>query len=75
MSTGDAAIHRRRDLNRLQRALLALGIFVLIAILIALFVDRIFFRSSSSPVGTGSGLAATQTRSLPPFTSAAREPL
>jgi hypothetical protein len=33
-----------------------------------LLVDRIFFHSSSSPAGTGSGVAATQARSLPPFT-------
>ena len=38
-----------------------------VAILIALLVDRIFF-SSSSPAGTGSGVGATQARSLPPFT-------
>jgi putative autotransporter adhesin-like protein len=36
------------------------------AILIALLVDRIFF--NSSPAGTGSGVAATQARSLPQFT-------
>ena len=33
-----------------------------------LLVDRIFFDSSSSPAGTGSGVAARQARSLPPFT-------
>ena len=42
---------------------------LLTAILIALIVDRIFFDSSSSRAGTGSGVAATQPRSLPPFTS------
>jgi hypothetical protein len=47
---------------------MALGVLLLIAILIALLVDRIFFESSSSPAGTGSGVAATQARSLPPFT-------
>ena len=34
----------------------------------ALLVDRIFFHDTSSPAGTGSAVAATQTRSLPPFT-------
>jgi hypothetical protein len=47
----------------------ALGALLLTAILFALLVDRIFFPSSSSPRGTGSGVAATQTRSLPPFTA------
>jgi hypothetical protein len=47
---------------------MALGVLLLIAILTALVVDRIFLDSSSSPAGTGSGVAATQARSLPPFT-------
>jgi len=34
----------------------------------ALLVDRIFFHDTTSPAGTGSGVAATQARSLPPFT-------
>jgi hypothetical protein len=39
------------------------------AILIALVVDRLFFESRSGPAGTtGSGIAATQARSLAPFT-------
>jgi hypothetical protein len=63
-----AAIHRHRGLRRLRLALTALGACLLAAILLALVVDRIFFRSSSSPAGTGSGVAATQTRSVPPFT-------
>jgi putative autotransporter adhesin-like protein len=41
---------------------------LLIAIVIALVVDRIFFPASSSSLGTGSGVAATQARPLPPFT-------
>jgi hypothetical protein len=42
----------------------------LTAILIAVAVDRIFFHTSgNSPAGTGSGVAATQTRSVPPFTA------
>ena len=68
MSTGHTTIHPRRGLRRLGSALLALGAALLVAILIALLVDRIFFDSSSSPAGTGSGVAATQARSLPPFT-------
>ena len=48
--------------------LVALGALVLTAILMALLVDRIFFHETSSPAGTGSGVAATQARSLPPFT-------
>jgi hypothetical protein len=47
---------------------MALGVLLLIAILVALIVDRIFFHSASSPAGAGSGVAATQARSLPPFT-------
>src|SRR5689334_12035142 len=59
------AIHRPR---RLGPALRTLGAILLTAILVALLVDRIFFHDSSSPAGTGSGVAATQVRSLPPFT-------
>jgi hypothetical protein len=43
-------------------------VLLLAAILIALLVDRIFLDSSSNPVGTGSGVAATQARFLPTFT-------
>ena len=67
MSTGHV-MHRRGGLRRLGLALMALGVLLLVAILTALVVDRIFFHSSSSPAGTGSGVAATQARSLPPFT-------
>jgi hypothetical protein len=68
MHTGRTPIHRGRALRRLALALVALGVLLLTAILIALLVDRTFFHSSSSPAGTGSGVAATQARSLPPFT-------
>jgi Putative auto-transporter adhesin, head GIN domain len=67
MSTG-TTIHPRRRLRRLRLALVALGVLLLAAILITVLVDRIFFHGSSSPAGTGSGVAATQARSLPPFT-------
>ena len=65
MSTAPIPIHRHRGLG-LQPTLAALAALVVAAILIALLVDRIFF-GSSSPVGIGSGVAATQARSLPPF--------
>jgi hypothetical protein len=68
MCTGQLTIHPRGGLRRVRRARLALGGLLLIAIVIALLVDRIFFHSSSGPAGTGSGVAATQARSLPPFT-------
>ena len=68
MSTGHTAIHPRKGLRRLQRALMALGVLLLIATLVALLVDRTFVQSSSRLAGTGSGVAATQARSLPPFT-------
>jgi hypothetical protein len=45
----------------------AFAALLLAAILIALLVDRMFF-SSSSPADTGSGVAATQARPVPPFT-------
>jgi len=61
------AIHRRRGLRRLQPILTAMGALLLAAILVAVVVDRVFFASSSSPAGTGSGVASTQARSLPPF--------
>jgi hypothetical protein len=47
---------------------MALAAVLIAAMLLMLLVDRIFFPSSSSPAGKGSGVAATQTRSLPPFT-------
>jgi hypothetical protein len=46
---------------------MALGALLLTAILAALLVDRVSLHSSSSPAGAGSGVAATQARSLPPF--------
>src|SRR5512132_1480080 len=68
MSTGRTATHRRGGRSRLQLALMALGVLLLTAMLIVLLVDRVFFDSSSAPAGTGSGVAARQARSLPPFT-------
>jgi hypothetical protein len=68
MSSGRTAIHRRNGLRRLQLALTALGVILVSAIAVALLVDRIFFPSSSSTAGTGSGVAATQARSVSSFT-------
>lgn len=68
MSTGHTTSHRPRRAGGPRRDLVALGALLLAAILMALLVDRIFFHDTSSPAGTGSGVAATQARSLPPFT-------
>ena len=67
MSTAPTPIHQRRAPRRLQPKLTALAALLLAAILSALLVDRIFY-SSRSPAGAGSGVAATQARSLAPFT-------
>jgi hypothetical protein len=67
MSTVHAPSRRDRRRRRLRVALSALGALLVAAILIALLVDRLFFPSSGQPAGTGSGVAATQARSLPPF--------
>jgi hypothetical protein len=67
MSTAPTPIHRRRGLGHLQPKLTAFAALLLAAILVALLVDRIFF-NSSSPAGAGSGVAATQARSVPSFT-------
>ena len=68
MSTVRTPDQRSSRSRRLGGALAAIGATLLAALLIALLVDRIFFHDSSTPAGTGSGVAATQTRSLPPFT-------
>lgn len=68
MSAERTMIHRRTGPSRLQRALMAVGALLVIAIVVALLVDRIFFADSGTAVGTGSGVAATQARSVPPFT-------
>jgi hypothetical protein len=66
MSTAPTPFHQRRAPGRLRLTLTALAVLLLAAILIALLFDRVF-HSSSSPAGTGSGVA-TQPRSLAPFT-------
>jgi hypothetical protein len=68
MSTVHTPHHPRRE-RRLAHPALALGALVLIVILATLAVDRSFFQDSSSPAGTGSGVAATQARAVPPFTA------
>lgn len=68
MSTGHTTLHRPRRAGGPRRVLMALGALLLAAILLMLLVDRIFFHQTSSPAGTGSGNAATQARSVPPFT-------
>jgi Putative auto-transporter adhesin, head GIN domain len=67
MSTAPTPTHHRRGLGHLQPKLTAFAALLLAAILLTLLLDRIFF-SSSSPAGTGSGVAATQARSVPSFT-------
>ena len=68
MSMAPTPIHQRRRLGHLQpKPLTAFAALLLAAILVALLVDRIFF-SSSRPAGAGSGVAATQARSVPSFT-------
>lgn len=66
MSTASTPVHRRTALGRLRLTLTVSGVLLAAAILIAWLVHRIF-NSSSIPPGTGSGVAATQARSLPPF--------
>jgi putative autotransporter adhesin-like protein len=68
MSTGRTTTHRPSGLGGFGRGLMALAAVLLAAMLLMLLVDRIFFPSSRSPAGKGSGVAATQARSLPPFT-------
>ena len=68
MSTAPTTAHRRRAPGHLRPTLTVVAVLLLAAILITLLVDRIFFNSKRSPAGTGSGVAATQARSLPPFT-------
>ena len=68
MSTAPTPFHRRRAPGHRHLTLTALAVLLLAAILITLLVDHGILSSSSSPAGTGAGVAATQARSLPPFT-------
>src|SRR5262245_551311 len=68
MSTRRTAVHPRSRPRRLRQAMLVLGVLLLAAIPLMLVVDRLFFpQGSGSPAGRGSGVAARQARSLPPF--------
>jgi hypothetical protein len=66
MSTAQRPLHQRGPPGEFRVTARALALLVLAAILIALLVHGIV-KSSNSPPGTGSGVAATQARSLPPF--------
>jgi len=71
MSTGLTPIRRRHGgLENIPRALAVLTALLLAGIVLLVLVDRSSntFNTSNSQGGTGSGVAATQARSLPPFT-------
>ena len=42
---------------------------LLAVVVIVLLIDRVAFNNSTSPRATGSGIEATQVRSLPPFSA------
>ena len=63
-----AAADRRPALKRVHPALTVVLVVLAAALLIALLVDRIFFDGTGSAGGTGSGIAATQSRTVPAFT-------
>ena len=68
MSSRRTAVLPRNGPRRLRQVLLVLGVLLLVAIPLTLLVDRLFFpQGSGSPAATGSGVAAKQARSLPPF--------
>jgi Putative auto-transporter adhesin, head GIN domain len=62
------ATHRKRGLRGLDAALTALGALLLAALILVWATGGFSFGSSSGPAGIGSGAAAEQVRSLPPFT-------
>lgn len=68
MSTGLAPIRRHGRLENVLRALAVLTALLLAGIVVLVLVDR-GANTSNSQGGTGSGVAATQARSLPPLTS------
>jgi hypothetical protein len=65
MRTGSTAPRRR--LEPLHTALTAVGALLAAALILSLGVPKFTFHHGGTP-GSGSGVAATQTRSLPPFT-------
>jgi hypothetical protein len=66
MSTTPTPIHPSRRPEHLQRTAAVIAALLIAAILSTVLVDRVFFPATNPP-GTGSGVATTQTRSLPPF--------
>jgi hypothetical protein len=69
MSTAPASVHRRPAPGRSSRTLAALGALLFVAVVIAVLVDRVIFDNSSRSAGAGSGVEATQARSVPPFSA------
>ena len=67
MGTGLTPIRRHGALENVSRALAVLTALLLAGIVVLVLVDR-SSNTSISQGGTGSGVAATQARSLPPFT-------
>jgi Putative auto-transporter adhesin, head GIN domain len=67
MSTGLTRIRRHGGLEHVSRAVAVLTVVLLAGIVVLVLVDR---SSTTSNIqgGAGSGVAATQARSLPPFT-------
>jgi len=67
MSAGLTPIRRHGGLENVSRALAVLTALFLAGIVVLVLVDR-SSNTSNSRGGTGSGVAATQARSVPPFT-------
>jgi hypothetical protein len=65
--TGLTPIRRHGGLENASRALVVLTVLLLAGIVVLVLVDRAS-NTSNSPGGTGSGVAATQVRSLPSLT-------
>ena len=68
MNSGHMATRPHRRLTRLDGALTAFGALLAAALILALFAGKFSFQSSGGSAGDGSGIPATQARSLPPFT-------
>jgi hypothetical protein len=67
MSTGLTPIRRHGRVESISRALAVLTVLLLAGIAVLVLVDR-SSNTSNRQAGTGSGVAATQARSLPPLT-------
>ena len=68
MSTGVTPTRHRRGVEHVSRALAAMTVLLLSGIVVLVLGDR-SSNTSSSQGATGSGVAATQVRSLPPLTA------